>query len=199
MKTLPLVVGLLSLLTVNLTAQTTEERAKASAYLKKTETGVLDAVKGLSEAQLKFKPAPDRWSVSEVLEHIAAAEDMFMGLIKGQVMSAPARPPGDDVAAIDALILKAIPDRSQKAQAPEPLVPKNRFGSPAEALKHFETSRAQTLAFLDKSNDLRDHAIDSPLGKKLDAYEWILFAAAHSDRHTKQMLEVKADPHFPKS
>jgi hypothetical protein len=45
---------------------------------------------------------------------------------------------------------------------------------------------------------MRGHAIDSPMGVKLDAYEWILFISAHSERHTKQILEVKADPNFPK-
>ena len=43
------------------------------------------------------------------------------------------------------------------------------------------------------------HAAESPLGKNLDPYQWLLFIAAHSERHTKQMLEVKADPNFPKS
>jgi hypothetical protein len=51
---------------------------------------------------------------------------------------------------------------------------------------------------LTKTPNLRDHAVDSPLNKKLDGYEWILFIAAHSERHTKQILEVKADPNFPK-
>ena len=36
------------------------------------------------------------------------------------------------------------------------------------------------------------------MGKTLDAYEWLLFLAAHSERHTKQIDEVKADPNFPK-
>jgi len=27
----------------------------------------------------------------------------------------------------------------------------------------------------------------------------VLFIAAHSERHTKQILEVKADPGFPKA
>lgn len=45
---------------------------------------------------------------------------------------------------------------------------------------------------------LRDHATDSPMGQPLDAYEWLLFIGAHSERHTKQILEVKADPNFPK-
>jgi hypothetical protein len=32
----------------------------------------------------------------------------------------------------------------------------------------------------------------------LDAYQWILLISAHSERHTKQIEEVKADPNFPK-
>ena len=35
------------------------------------------------------------------------------------------------------------------------------------------------------------------LGQPLDAYQWLLFISAHSERHTKQILEVKADPNFP--
>jgi len=66
-------------------------------------------------------------------------------------------------------------------------------------LDHFLKSRAQTVAFLESTPDLRGHVADSPLGQPMDAYEWVLFMAAHSQRHTKQILEVKADPNFPKS
>jgi hypothetical protein len=180
-------------------AQTQAERDRAIQYLEKTRQGVVDATKGLTPAQWSFKPAPDRWSVAEVTEHIAAAEDLLYGMIQEQAMKAPARAAGEDVKAIDELVLTAIPDRSHKAQAPEPLKPTNRFGSPEAAIKHFEESRAKTEAFAKTGQGLRDHAADSPLGKKLDPYEWVLFIAAHSERHTKQILEVKADPNFPKS
>lgn len=180
-------------------AQTQAERDRAVQYLEKTRQGVLDATKGLSPAQWSFKPAPDRWSAAEVMEHIAAAEDLLYGMIQEQAMKAPARPAGEDVKAIDELVLTAIPDRTHKAQAPEPLKPTNRFGSPEGAIKHFEESRAKTEEFVKTTQGLRDHASDSPLGKKLDPYEWVLFIAAHSERHTKQILEVKADPNFPKS
>ena len=175
-----------------------EDREQGVKYLEKTRDGVLAATKGLSDAQWNFKAGPDRWSVAEVTEHIAAAEDLLMQRLQGEVMKAPARTGADDVKAIDAFVLKAIPDRSHKAQAPEPLKPTNRFGSPKDSLKHFQESRAKTIGFMKKTNDLRDHATDSPLGKKLDAYEWLLFIAAHSERHTKQIDEVKADPNFPK-
>jgi hypothetical protein len=175
-----------------------EERDKAIKYLEKTRAGVLEATKGLSEAQWNFKPAPDRWSVAEVTEHIAAAEDFLMNMIQEKVMKAPARTEADDVKALDELVLQKIPDRTNKAQAPEPLRPTNRFGSPKASLKHFKESRAKTILFLKNTKDLRLHAADSPLGKKLDGYEWVLFIAAHSERHTKQINEVKADPNFPR-
>jgi hypothetical protein len=178
---------------------TQADRDRAVKYLESTRQGVQDATAGLSQAQWNFKPAPDKWSVAEVTEHIAAAEDFLRGMVAEQVMKAPPRPAGEDVKAIDEMVLTAIPDRSHKAQAPEPLKPTNRFGSPETSLKHFAESLQLSLDFLMKHDDLRDHASDSPLGKKLDAYEWILFVAAHSERHTKQINEVKADPNFPKS
>jgi uncharacterized damage-inducible protein DinB len=177
---------------------TQADRDRAMKYLESTKQGVLDATAGLSETQWNFKSAPDRWSVAEVSEHIAAAEGFLRGMITEKVMTAPPRPEGEDVKAIDEMVLAAIPDRTQHRQAPEPLKPTNRFGSAQGSLKQFIESRAQTEDFLRTHDDLRAHAIDSPLGKKLDAYEWVLFIAAHSERHTKQILVVKADPKFPK-
>ena len=174
------------------------DRDKALSYLESTRQGVIDATKGLSPAQWNFKAGPDRWSVAQVTEHIAAAEDYLRGMVTEKVMSAPPRPAGEDVAAIDDMVVKMIPDRTTKRQAPEPLLPSNRFGSAEGSLKHFLEARTTTEDFLKKTPDLRDHAVDSPLGKKLDAYEWVLFISAHSERHTKQILEVKADPNFPK-
>ncbi len=197
-----LIIALCLLASVNplLRAQSlsADEIKRATDYLKQTRDGVLASTKGLSEAQWNFKPAPTRWSVAEVTEHIAAAEDFLMGMIQEQVMKAPARTEPTDLKAIDDFVLQAIPDRSKKVQAPEPLVPSNRFSNPKGSLKHFKESRAKTIKFLKETKDLRQHAIDSPLGKKLDAYQWVLFISAHSERHTKQINEVKADPGFPK-
>src|SRR6266481_4310231 len=67
-------------------AQTKEELLK---YMQQTRLNFLNSVKGLSEAQLKFKAAPDKWSVMEVSEHIALAED-FLGGSTMKMMSAPA-------------------------------------------------------------------------------------------------------------
>jgi hypothetical protein len=177
---------------------TQADREKAEQYLQQTRDGVVEATKGLSEAQMKFKPAPDRWSVAETLEHIVLVEDALLENVSGNVMKAPAGGPDRDTARIDAMVLAMIPDRSHKKQASPQFVPTGRW-TPSETLDHFLKTRAKTIAFLDSTPDLRAHASDSPIGQQLDGYEWLLFIAAHSQRHTKQILEVKADPNFPKS
>jgi hypothetical protein len=192
-----IVLALLSSAGVSAQALAEADRDSAMKYLETTKKTIQETVKGLTDAQWNFKPGPDRWSVAQVLEHIGATEDSLRGLIEEKVLKAPAAP-DRDVRQIDAMILAAIPDRSRKFQAPEELRPTNRFGSPEDTLKHFLETRAKTEELLKKTPDLREHAIDSPMGQKLDAYEWILFIAAHSDRHTKQIKEVIADPNFPK-
>src|ERR1700747_1581769 len=173
------------------------DKEKALALLESSKKGVLAATKGLSEAQWNFKPAPDKWSIAECMEHSAAAEDFIRSKIEQNIMKAPAAP-DRDIAKIDAGILAMVPDRSNKVQAPEPLKPTNRFGSPEGSLKHFVESSANTEEFLKKTPDLRGHAAENPMGGKWDAYEFILLIAAHSERHTKQIEEAKANESFPK-
>jgi len=200
MKRLLIVLGLLSFTQPWLAAQdlSKDDLKRAKEYLQKTSSAFLASTKGLSEAQLNFKPAPTKWSVVEVAEHIAAAEDMLMGMIQNQVMKSPARAEAANLKEIDDFVVTAISDRSKKVSAPEPLIPTKRYGSAEATMAHFKESRAKTLKFLADTKDLRGHAMDSPLGKKLDAYQWLLFIGAHTERHTKQIEEVKADPNFPK-
>lgn len=176
---------------------TQAEKDRALQYLETTRKNVLEATKGLTDPQWSFKPAPDRWSVSQVMEHIAAAEDLLLETTKEKVMTSPGGEPGRDFKKTDEAVLIVVPDRSHKSQASEPLMPSNRFGSPEGSVKHFLESRATTEDFLRSTSGLRDHVMDSPVGK-LDGYEFVLFIAAHTERHTKQINEVKADPNFPK-
>lgn len=166
-------------------------------YLETTRKNIVDATRGLSEAQWNFKPSPFRWSVAQVIEHIAASEDLLRQATEGQIKQAPAVP-DRDLKKTDDRVLDMVPDRSKRFQAPEQLRPRNQFGTPEAALKHFLDSRAKTVELLKNTPDLRAHVVDGgPLGK-IDAFDGILFIAAHSERHTKQLLEVKADPKFPK-
>lgn len=176
------------------------ERQAALNSLQSTHDAFLKSIAGLSEKQWRFKPAPDRWSVAEVSEHIAVAESMIFGMVESKVMTSPAAPEKRaEVAGKDEIILTRVPDRSHKAQAPEFLKPTNRWATREELTKAFEDSRKATMDYVRTTNDdLRDHFAPHPVFGTLDAYQWILLISAHSERHTKQIEEVKADPNFPK-
>src|SRR5271170_4246064 len=68
------------------------EREIALQSLRATHDAFLKSIDGLSEKQWKFKPAPDRWSVAEVSEHIAVSESTIFGMVQSKVMTSPADP-----------------------------------------------------------------------------------------------------------
>jgi hypothetical protein len=177
-----------------------EERDAVLKSLQATHDAFLQSIAGLSEKQWRFKPAPDRWSVAEVSEHIAVSESMIFGMVQSKIMTSPAdQSKRAEVAGKDEIILTKVPDRSHKVQAPEFLKPTNRFATREETIKAFEDSRKATMDYVRTTNDdLRDHFGPHPLLGPMDAYQWILLISAHSERHTKQIEEVKADPNFPK-
>ncbi len=174
---------------------TPAEQQQALKLLNDSRNGVTEAVKGLSEAQWKFKPAPDRWSIAEVVEHLALIEDLVQQGVFPNLEKAPAGA-ADSGKQTDGALLTKLADRSTKYHAPEPAVPTGRW-TPAEALEHFYAARVKTIAFLKANPDLRQHVIEHAVLGKLDGYQWVLAVAGHSARHTQQILEVKTDRNFP--
>jgi len=182
------------------TPLTPQEREFALKQFETTRDNFLKSIAGLSPKQWTFKPAPDRWSVAEVAEHITVSESTLSGLVENRIMQSPAAPEKRAlVKGKDELILEKLVDRSHKAQAPEFLRPTGRFATEPDLTKAFEDSRKATMEYVRTTNDdLRDHFFDHPVFGTLDGYQWLLLISAHSARHTLQIEEVKADPNFPK-
>ena len=182
-----------------LAGETTKtDRDALVAQLKRTEAAFLKSIDGLSEAQWKWKSAPDRWSIAETAEHITKAEDLLRGRVEGMLTKPVATPELlAKTKGKDEVILKNIPDRTRKATAPEPLVPKGTFANEKATIEAFKASRAKTIALASGSADLRAYAnADLPVGET-DAYQGLLFQSAHTERHTKQIEEVKATAGYP--
>jgi DinB superfamily len=180
------------------TPLTPQEREFALKQFQTSHDNFLKSISGLSQKQWTFKPAPDRWSVAEVAEHIAVSESALSGLVQQKVMQSPAAPEKrEQVKGKDELIL--VVDRSHKAQAPEFLRPTGRWATQSELTKAFEDARKSNMDYIRGTNDdLRDHFFDHPALGTLDGYQWLLLISSHSTRHTAQIEEVKADPNFPK-
>ncbi|OQP44621.1 hypothetical protein A4H97_09645 [Niastella yeongjuensis] len=176
-----------------------KERNYASKLLKDTEKGVFEQVKGLTEAQLTFKPAPDRWSVEECVKHIAASEEMMWQMVDG-TLKQPANPEKKtEIKFTDEQLVQKIEDRSNKVKTVEKLQPENiPLKNTEEALDAFKKNREKLIDYVKSTNeDLRAHIATMPFGSA-DSYQLLLFIGAHSNRHTQQIMEVKADPNFPK-
>jgi uncharacterized damage-inducible protein DinB len=177
---------------------TAKEREAAVRHLEETRDHFLRSINGLSEAQWNYKPAPDRWSVAEVAEHIALSESLILQLVTERVLKTPAtkQPAGSPT---DETVIKTITDRSGKAQAPEVLKPAGKWATREALTRDFTDARARTIAYVRETQEnLRAHAAPHPVLKAIDAYQWLLLLSAHSARHTAQIEEVKADPGFPR-
>ncbi len=188
---------LFSSFTIKRTDLTEAERKFAIDHLNKTRDDLINAVKGLSDAQLNFKPAADRWSVLECVQHITLSSRGLFGFEQQTVKT-----PNDSAfkpTVTDEQFIGMIEDRSHKAQAPEPFKPINSpYKTLDETLKAFNAGRDSLINYVESTHDdLRNHIAVLPFAK-VDAYQIVLMISAHTNRHTQQLNEVKADPNFPK-
>jgi uncharacterized damage-inducible protein DinB len=177
-----------------------QEREFAIKFLTQTESGVFSSIKNLSEVQLNFKPAADKWSVEDCVKHIAASEKNLWDMVETSLKQ-PANPEKrEGIKFTDEQLVSAVEDRSHKSKTFAALEPVNSpYKTTAEALAAFKENRDKLIAFVKSTqDDLRNHVSVLPIGT-YDAYQFILLISAHSNRHTQQIEEVKADAGFPKN
>jgi hypothetical protein len=180
---------------------TRNERNRAMSELHAGRKQFLDSLRRLSEAQWKFKPAADRWSIAECAEHIAVSEDSIMGTIRERILKSPVADAAmrKQAEGKDEKVIVALLDRSQKAQAPGELRPTGKWKTRDEVVAAFKASRDRNIHYIDTTeDDLRAHVVPSPVLGPLDAFQFVLLLAAHTERHVEQIREVMADPKFPR-
>jgi hypothetical protein len=169
------------------------ERQRLVAHLEMTGAWLPDEVSGLSPARLRFRPAPGRWNILEVLEHLVIANPIYWTQLHEAMKKPPdrSRPTGMDEGilwyGIDRTRReKAIPSEDVKGQLRD-------VSSPLAALRHLHE---EMLRYARTTNDdLRAHYVER---QGSDAYQWFLLISTHEQRHILQIREVKAHPRFPK-
>jgi hypothetical protein len=180
------------------TELTDAERRQAVQLLQETKDALIKRVSGLSPEQLNFKPDANVWSVAECVEHIAISENNLFGFCQ-KALQQPADPSmRSEVKMSDEAVVKMISDRTGKVKTQEAFEPTGKFGSFEATLSEFKTRRDSNINYVRTTqDDLRNHYNDFPFGK-IDAYQTILFMAAHSRRHIDQIDEAIKSPGFPK-
>ena len=176
-----------------------KERKYAAELMKDTKSDAVKAVKGLTEAQLNFKVATDKWSIKECMYHIAISEKNLWGLMETSLKGAANPEKRVEIKMTDEQLVKMLEDRSFKVKTSETFEPKNTpYKTIEEAVEDFKMTRANHIKYVKATTEeLRNHVVQMPFGW-LDCYQLCLMIGAHSNRHTQQINEVKSDSGYPK-
>jgi hypothetical protein len=170
------------------------ERQRLLAHFEMTESWLLSEVSGLSDAQLRYRPTPDSWSVMDVVEHLAVAEAQYWQRLQDS-MKQPAATTKPQ--ATDAAILWYGIDRTNRARTGEARVPTGRWKDVHGSLAEFRKQRAAMVDYARTTkDDLRSRML---LEGNQDVYQWFLMISTHSQRHILQIREVKAHAGYPKT
>lgn len=199
MKTLAVIVlAMASLCFTNTTNPLTDaEREAAIKEMTSTRDRLLNTMANLSEEQLTYKASEDSWSIADCTEHIAVSENMIFDMLLATLEIQPDTAKRSEVNHSDEQILAMISDRSNKVKTSKAFEPTGKYGSHEAALENFKTKRDQHIEFIKNTQeDLRNRYQQVPFGT-LDAYQILLFIAAHTERHVQQIEEIIADPGFP--
>jgi len=176
-----------------------EERTKALNYLAESRKEYLAAIDGVSVEQWKWKPAPNRWSVGETAEHIVLAEALLFDFVQ-KAMASEVNPDWEEqTKGKTEFIEKVMAPRLGKAQAPEPIVPTGGL-TQEQVRERFEKQRVAIEKFAaDTQLALKDHTAEHPFKvfSTLNAYQWLIYIPLHTERHDKQIAEVKATAGYP--
>ena len=138
-----------------------------------------------------LRPSPERWSVAEVVEHLAIIEPRVVGLMTNLINTAPVLAPDDQPTEPLDFDRSVLNDRSRTISAPAPLLPKGSLDA-ASALASLEASRASLHALLESAHDRDLGAVSQThlwFGS-LNGFQWLSAHAGHEARHAAQIAEV---------
>lgn len=167
-------------------------RERVLQELRATGDGFLKAVEETGETEWLFKPAPERWSVAETAEHTTVVLSSVARMITTKLLEQPLPPRESSPRITDDQIIRLLFDRSRRREAPATTLPSGRYTSRAETLTAFSTARDHLMEWVSVTEvDLREFGSPHPALGKLDGVQWLLFLAAHTERHTRQILETR--------
>jgi uncharacterized damage-inducible protein DinB len=142
-------------------------------------------------------PGLDRWSVAQVLQHLAMIERRIgMGMTKwvADAKAAGVGPEAETSSVLKSLDLALIADRSRRRNAPEEVRPNGEIDA-ASAWTALEQTRAALRAGVMPGDGLalgevvQTHPVLGPI----NLYQWLLFVGSHEVRHTGQLREIAAE------
>ena len=153
------------------------------------------AVDGIPRNLRETRPAPDRWSVAEVLEHLGRVEVGLTRILTKRLAEADAasafQPDDETSSVVHTIDNELLVDRRHKIIAGERVVPTGGIDSDT-AWGALQTSRNDLNALV-RSYDGRDISgvmLPHPVLGPINAFQWFVFIGTHEARHANQITEI---------
>jgi DinB superfamily len=167
------------------------------SYLDARREDLRQAIDAVPAGRRETRPAADRWSAAEVVEHLAMVEGrMARGIFARRIDEARANGVGmerETTSVAASFNADGIVDRRTPRTAPEPVVPLG--GKDAEtAWTELQQVRAGLRATLTAADGLAlgDVRHAHPTLGDMNLYQWALWIGAHEARHAAQIREIAA-------
>jgi hypothetical protein len=165
-----------------------------------------DLVRGLTEAQLNWKPDATQWSIAQCLEHLAVTSRQFNGYFNQLIESARLKWPTNGAIPYRPslvggwLIKQVVPETTRKISAPKVFKPSDS-SSIKEALGLFLKQQEEFVRFVRESEgvDYNRARLRSPVTPlmRYSLADAFVVTIVHGYRHLAQANRVKAMPNFP--
>ena len=193
--TLLVVTGLAS--RVSHTTLTGKERKFLLQQLKTSRYELQESLKGLTAAQLNFKPSPHDWSVQQHVQHLALTEETVWALTEEALKKVPDAKEGYTLHTTDA----EIQDTIEHCTPNNPLIvdkQKGRWKTSDDAWMAFKEERKEIITYVKTTTeDVRRYSVRAPFGS-VDAYRVLSMLSAHTNLHVQQIKNLKALRSFTK-
>jgi uncharacterized damage-inducible protein DinB len=170
----------------------TEELLRHLDATRVTLYTTVDAVPGSIR---ETRPAPDRWSVTEVLEHLARVEEQLTRLLTMKLSEARTNgllePELETSSVVVTLDRAHVLDRGRRVMTSDRLLPRGEMDSEA-ARAALDRSRAALRELVTAYDGLSLVAFTFPhpvLGV-INGYQWLAFIGMHEVRHANQIREI---------
>ena len=170
-----------------------ETRRSAREQLRAATDRFLAELAAVSEDQWRFRPGAKAWSVSEVAEHVALSNSTLLRLLSKPLLGSPLAGRRPDVLDLEIPYLFYRGD-----EPPDVGRPSGEWHDPRVATESVGTTAGAILDWADRvESDLRTLGLPHPAFGLLDGVQWVLFVAAHTERHRAQILGLRRHPEFP--
>ncbi len=183
------------LFNISIVAQTTKlwtaaDRLYLLDNLNRTKKEIIRATENLTDAQWNFKPAPDKWSIGQVLEHLGLYERIFEQ--EADIMlSSPPEPALYKTAYPDSVFIGWMND-PQSHKAEKNATPLGLMKG-KDNLTFFLYGRESIISFVQNTTyDLKAHyTFRWGDEKRRSIHGLMVVHFAHTDRHLKQIKRIK--------